>query len=194
MTIFEFWYKEAIKTIFLFILVFACYPSVAKAQEPFDQLAVTLSSHFFLAMQSDDFDKASSLFKLPNYYTTDEIKSDREGISKALKIVKSELGLIVSKEINKKKVDIVSVTFQGGSIPYWEKYPQVHSIVYRVIFQNEGEGYVTISFCNIDTGWKIRSVKYGLSEKSAGSVDKINRILKKLIKIVAPEPKTNTKI
>jgi len=158
-------------------IIFILASSNAVAQEDYLNKQVKLFVNYY---NKQDFFSMTNLFHYPQKYTEKELKKDKDGVSKTLKLYFDEFGSILSIEkVNNPPLSYY-VSIGGGDIPYWQKYPEVYNTIYAVMFSREGRGYLDFYFCNILGKWKIRHVSYGLPADSPQSQSRIGDIFQKL--------------
>jgi hypothetical protein len=132
---------------------------------------------------SKDFLGATSLFHFPADYTANELKEDKDAVSKTLNMYYEEFGRIASIERKDNVSLYYFVSIGGGNLPYWQKYPNTYNLFYKVNFSREGQGYVVLVFCNISDKWEIRQVNYGLPADRPESQERISGIFMKWVKL-----------
>jgi hypothetical protein len=162
-------------------IIFLLATSSALAQEDYLGKEVTLFVNYY---NKKDFSNLTNLFHFPQKYTEKELRKDKNGVSKVLKILFDEFGNIASIEKVNNPPLFYYVLIGGGDIPYWQRYPEVYNSTYKVMFSGEGQGYLGFGFCNILKKWEIRQVSYGLPADSPQSRARIGDILQKVNKLM----------
>ncbi len=167
--------------IYLFVIFILFVVSSAQAQEEILQEKATL---FINNYNNKDFFGATRLFHFPQNYTDKKLNEDKDAISKTLKMYFEEFGEITDIE----KSDIPPLYYfhmiGGANLSYWQQYSDVSDIFYKVKFSREGQGYLTIVFCNILDKWEIRQVNYGLSADRLDAQIRMDNINKKWNKLM----------
>ena len=121
------------------------------------------------------------MFHYPKSYSDDELKKDITAVTKCIELFKNEFGKISNTGISKEKVVIMSLTFGGGTLPYWKKNPNFTSIIYKVNFSNLGIGYITFNITNIENKAEIKDLKYGLSTTRSGGKEALVEKMKSMM-------------
>lgn len=162
-------------------IIFFLASSNALSQEGYlNEIATFFVSHY----NKKDFLSLTDLFHFPKEYTEKQLKEDKNAINKTLKMYFDEFGKITGIEKISNPPLFYFVTIGGGNIPYWQRYPEVYNIIYKVKFSSEGQGYLVFGFCNILRKWEIRQVSYGLPADSPQSQTRIVNIHQKMNKLM----------
>ena len=128
-----------------------------------------LTTDFFLFISEKDFVNTSKLFHYPPNYSEEEKEKDMKGVSMFLEALDNCFGKIEEPAIHNGKNKIISLQIGGGDIAYWKKNPNYLSIVFSVNFSNYGNGYITLTICNLANKFEIREAKYGLDSSLENS-------------------------
>ncbi|MCI5138738.1 MAG: hypothetical protein D3922_10065 [Candidatus Electrothrix sp. AR1] len=148
------------KILLVFLVIFTANSTLARAS---DQIEIsTLINDFFYHISEKDFIGASKLFHYPPSYAEEKINKDVKDVSIFLEALAYSFGQISEPTIYKGNSKIVSLQIGGGDIPYWKNNPEYLRIVFSVNFSKYGNGYVTLTICNLANKYEIREAKYGL--------------------------------
>ena len=165
--------------LIIFSILFVGSSSRAEEKDPIEKATAFINYY-----NKKDFLGATKIFHYPPNYTAAELNEDKAAISKTLKMYYEEFGKIEHFE----KSDMPPLYYfhmiGGGNLPYWQKYSDVYNVNLKVKFSREGEGYVTIVFCNILNKWEIRQVNYGLSADRIDAQTRLNSIKEKWQKMM----------
>src|SRR5262245_52987146 len=129
---------------------------------PPQQSSIQVARTYMNCVVGEDYSCALELFHFPDSYSAVELESDRQAIRAALTLLAKELGRMRKKEESLVAPDVVFLSIDGGDLPYWEKHPKFQRFTFKVQFAKEGEGFIFIDVCQIDTALQIRQVHYGL--------------------------------
>lgn len=144
------------------------------------------ANDFINNYNNQDFRGVTKLFHFPRDYTANELKEDKDAISKVLKLYYEEFGKITNIKKNENPSNYYNVSIGSGNIPYWQKYPETVNLSYKVKFSREGLGYIDVVFCHISEKWEIRKVSYGLPADRPKSQERIVSISQKIMKLLRP--------
>ena len=153
------------------------------AEEGLNEELVGLSRNYMDVIQQKDFFGAAKLFHYPPNYSSEELIKDQKGVQQVLELLNSEFGNVNEYKLVKTPEFYYSFLFMGGDILYWKSKPDYLSLLYEVEFSKEKRGFITISFCKINSMSQIRSVSYGLPSSRSDSMERIFEIGKKIYEL-----------
>ncbi len=120
------------------------------------------SNYLSLSVQGQYRDAARS-FKYPDSFSPQELKKDIEGVSKILRIISEEVGVIKSYNLSNQEKPNFHVGLCGGSREYWKKHPYFIRLIYDVIYSKKVEGQVVFRLSIISNKLVINSIVHGLT-------------------------------
>jgi len=130
----------------------------------YDKEAKRVAERYLESNKKGDAANAVKAFHYPVYFTSEQLNSEIDGISKVLAIITDKLGTLNSHKLNDSQILYRFLALQSASQEYWNKYPYFNGLVYDVQFSKKGKGYLVFRFSIIKDKLEIHSVLYGLPE------------------------------
>lgn len=164
----------------LFMLLFAVPGSSQESGESAaDRAAINaIVKQYVAKISSRDYAAAAALFHSPAAMRAD----DRRSLTDSLSMIHTELGGI--RSIHRFDDDpeyLAGVGVGGGTLPYWDRHPELAIREVGTIFEKGERGLVRFSFGRIDDQWILRKVNYGVLATTPATLGKMKQFVERFM-------------
>src|SRR5688500_618801 len=125
-------------------------------------------------ISSSDYAAAAALFHSPAAMRAD----DRRSLTDSLSMIHAELGGIRSlHRFDDDRRYLAGVGIGGGTLPYWDRHPELAIREIGTIYEKGDRGLVRFSFGRIDDQWILRKVNYGVLATTPETLEKAKQFV-----------------
>tara|TARA_R110002074_G_scaffold195141_1_gene361315 strand:+ start:368 stop:853 length:486 start_codon:yes stop_codon:yes gene_type:complete len=154
--------------------------SEALAKKTFIELKEQ-AQRYIKAINEEDFKKAALQVYYPESLQGEEKEDEIKVISKFITIFSNEFGTISNIKTVAEIEKYYSTFVMAGSLKFWtDKVNSLH-LQYQVIYSKQKQGFMIFNFSEVNGGWELRSVEYGLPASRADAKNTITKVFGKLV-------------
>jgi hypothetical protein len=170
--------RRILVLLFLLILLFT---SQSSGQEPAYRQVEVFTDNCMKIIQSSNFDEAARSFHYPPNFSPAELEKDRNGVKLGLMELCKIFGTLEGSKLVQRPVIFYQCAVGGGTLRYWQKYPESIQVKYEATFSKEGEGFVIFNVVRIFKKFELRSVAFGIPIATPNAKERMEKIAEHMI-------------
>jgi hypothetical protein len=128
----------------------------------YDKEGIHIAERYLGTNKRGNTASMAKAFHCPDYFTSEQLNSELDGISRVLDIITDKLGTVESYKLNNSQIIYFFFALRSASQEYWNKHPYFNRLIYDVEYSDKGSGYLVFSFSTIKDEVVLSTILYGL--------------------------------